>query len=765
MDTPHDPTGIVDGIAPPIDYYPTDEDVELHGKLLELFQKCHDAKTTYDRNAEHYRLYLKGEEQAWRDRSTGEILRLSPRTAKRLFSKNNQLRPAHRALVGKLSRMVPTFKVNPATQDMNEIYGARVAESFLEMFRRKDRLDVKYVQLCETLVWYGTSVIMAKWDPMAGRTRAWCGKCQYTGDEEQIGLDCPVCEQELINAATQHEEQLLQQEMMAEQAGLPTQPSGPNPFGNMPIPKLESIKEGDTIGEVVDPRDVYPEPGIPAGEEAKLRFLFTRQADIPLAEIRRIFPERGQFVGASTGHDGYRDRYITQSGSIIGGYDNPQDLTTLYTYYEQPTESYPKGRVIYFTPEIILDEIENPYHKYGRLPFFFLRWLTNPGEFWGEPPIAQAWHRQKELNSLETVLREYMELLVRIKVLDPLGSQVPVDEFTAVTDQRIKYNPTAGIPQYMIPPEMPQTVFARRTELMEDIRVHYAVSPTEFGMQQQDPNGRAMAIVEAESDQQVGPILKRNFSEWADFHRCLLMITKDRVSPDRKFSFTGEDGFSEVYQFDEMILNPEIDLQLEPDDGLAKNQAVRITQAQDLAGLGLIANPQTGMPDPTKFAQMAKVRIPGIGANAGSQEHAAAMEMIRQIEAGLMPVPQPEDDSVVFAETMLAWLRRKGRKADPMLRERVRMLWSQYMQLAMTQMQPQVGQPNAQPGPMGQAPGAGPGGPDRSAMGGTANNPGHLASDLAAGGGSGVLADAERNLANADQAAENQARIQQSREG
>jgi rubrerythrin len=755
---PLDPTGILE-IAPSEDYEPIEDDVELLDKLNEKFRKCHEHRAGYEREWELYRLYHKGEQYLYRDRDTGDVVRLAPKAQKRLFSQNNQMRPAARSLAGKLGRMIPTFSVIPATTDSDEVYGARVAEAFVEFFRRKEKLDGKYLDVIESMIDFGTGVLGLEWDPSAGRTLAWCSTCKYTGGEDEVGADCPICEAELAEAAALEEEAALLEGQVAQLEGQPPPPRGPNQAGNAPIPKLEKVKEGDLLIQHYDTRDVFVEPGVVKPE--KLRYCFNRFTETPLSEIRERFPSRGMFVESDSAESTNTARYtLTKDGGAID--DSSGEYATLYRYVEVPSGLYPKGRVIWFTRDVVLEETESPYYKLGRLPLFFFRWILNPGEFWGEPPAAQAWHRQKELNALETVIREYEELMVRLKVLDPLGSQVSIDEFTPVTGQKVKYNPIRGKPEYLTPPEMPQGIFARRMELIEDIRVQYAISSTEFGMEQSDPNGRAMAIIEAESDQQVGPILRRIFMELSWLVQGALIVTRDRYSPERKFSVSGDDGFSETFQFDEMNLSPGFDLQLEPDDGLAKNQAVRITQAADLANIpGLLSDPMTGLVDAPRFAKMAKLKVPGIGTDLISTEYAAATELIRQMEQGLPPQMAPEDDPQVFAKVLLGWLRGRGRKADQMLREMVRMTWMQYSQLAMMQQMPQ-GPGGGQPGAMGAAPGGGAGGPDQSAPGGTPNNPGHLASDLSGGS---VVSDAERNVASADQAAEQSARVQSQREG
>ena len=238
-------------------------------------------------------------------------------------------------------------------------------------------------------------------------------------------------------------------------------------------------------------------------------------------------------------------------------------------------------------------------------------------------------------------------------------------------------------------------------------------------------------------------------------HRGALILAREYYHPRRMFLSTGSEGL-QSYSFSEITLSPGFDVQIEQEDGLSRNPAVRITQALDLLNAGVFTDPMTGIPDIKQFMAQAKINLPKVGYNVEATERAAASQIPYLIEQGQEYIPQLEDDPMIFQEELLGWLRGPGRRADPAHREHVREIWKFYTAWAVT------GGPPAPVGGMPGGPegGAGAGGPNMTAPGGTPNSPGHIP-----GGGKPIAAAAQRRVGQADQTAENQARIQLVKEG
>jgi hypothetical protein len=768
--------GILDNYAPAQqEYLDNKQEQELVARLDKAFEDSYELRIPYERDWELYRLYLKGEQLIMRHRDTGEIVRLTSEDSKRLRSVNNVLRPTARSLVGKLSRTIPTCVVLPATADFEELHGARAATALLEYARRKEDLDLKYVEAMEYLPWAGNALLQLVWNRQGGRRLAWCEVCGFNdADMELVGQPCPQC-------SAQRENEVAQQQMEHEQAGMmalqqasaelppdymgaPLTPEdipqvappdmqqmGPLGLDQEP-PALVEISEGDFEVRVRDVRGFYSEPG---AESLKAANWVGYRTAIPVHEARRMFPHFQHIIKSEENIEADRTAEMRfNSVDSYGEVEYLNDHCYLYEFHEKPTEAYPKGRVIFKVNNRIVELMdgqggrpENPYAILGRFPFYMFQFDINKGEFWAEPFLAQAWHRQREINQLETQIREHVELMLKPKFLNPIGSRIGQEEFTATSAQVIKYNAAAGKPAFLDPMPLSQQVFARRNELVGDVRFQASVTEQEAGVSQSDPNGRAMAIIEAEADQQVGSILLRIHSEWRELHRGILQLFREFAQEDRLWTIMGPDGLR-TYSFNDMVLQPGHDVQIEQDDGLSRNPAIRLQQSIDIknAAPELFLDPMTGMPDAKKFSRYARLSIRDAGYEIEATERAAASAIPDMVKEGQPFMPQPEDDPQIFAEELLGWLRGPGRR-DPELAAQVRQIWMFYAMWAM-----QGGPPGQLGGPMG-GPGAGPGGPDQSAPGGSANNPGNIASDASAMTGQ------------ADSAAEGQAQVQSSHEG
>lgn len=780
-------TAILDDYAPAEDWEnPGQTEERLVQSLEERFNDAYEARLPYERDWELFYLYLKGEQLIYRHKETGDIIRLAAEETKKLHSVRNVIRPTARSLVGKLTRTIPTCEALPATSDFEEQHGARAASALLRYARRKEDLDLKYVEGHEYLPWAGNSFLLLSWDRLSGSKLAYCPICDWNDmDEDLVGDPCPQCAMQKQQEAQIQQEQLGQLQAQFKQQALQEMPQdtsdeeeqqllndinqtaqtveppemqqqGPLPL-DQPPPELIEAWSGDFKVDVIDLRDVFPEPGASCLKDAN--FVIIRHT-VTLHEIRTMFPEHAEHLKAE---DNIAvDRTATLRYNSIESYDEAEFLKEhlyLYEFHEKPTEQFPKGRIIFKANDRILLEDTDPIDGIiERFPLFHFGFDKNCGEFWYEPFMVNAWHRQKEVNSLETAIREHVELALKPKMAIPMGSRITEEEFTAESTQLIKYNAAAGRPEPIVWPDLSAQVFGRRNELNEDIRMQAGITEQEAGISASDPNGRAMAIIEAEADQQVGPVLLRNHSEWRNLHRAIIQVFRARAHPDTKYSVFGPDG-TQTFCFEDLILKPGWDVQVEQEDGLSRNKAIRFQQALELKNGApeLFMDPMTGQPDGKKFVRYAGLNLREGGYDLEATERAAASQLPYLLKQGQPHIPQYENDPMIFAEELLGWLRGPGRREDPNFVQQVRQIWMFYASWAA------MGQPpGAIGGPMGdpagqQQPGAGPGGPDMTAQGGSPNNPGHMGSDL--------MGQAAGQAAQADQAAEGQAQVQQKHEG
>ena len=761
-------TAVLDQLPKAERYEQPEKDAELSTLLQSHLDEAQSRQSSWQRSIDFYRRYLEGD-QLIVHRTTGEIIRLNSEDSKRLRSVNNVLRPTSRSLVGKLTRQIPSVDVTPPSNDFEDTHGAQMGHLLLQYHRRKENLDLVYQEACEYLPWAGNAILQCCWDRLAGPTKAWCAVCDFTDEEALVGSLCPNCEMQRMQEKAFQEAEFENQSETALQevaASLPPgvepdasmvpdeavnepelQQSGPLPPEEEP-PTLFAVKAGDVKAYCRDVRYFYVSPG--ATSLLNAQWVLYRSPE-PVANLRAEFPEMAMFIDSdiSVRVDGQESAWYVDEDTL-------KDHAWREEWHEKPSEAYPNGRIIWRINGNIVKEEESPYYtKLGRFPFYHFVWDKNAGKFFAEAYISQAWHRQREINSCETSVREAVELLLKKKLLVPIGSRITADEIAAYTAQIIHYNASAGEVKDIDFGPIPPDLFNRGVQLAADIRQQAGITDQEAGMGSSDPNGRAMAILNAEADQQLGPILRRNNGEWREFYRALLVITQAKYGPERLVVVTGPDS-TEAFTFSEMNLKPGWDIVLEEVDSLSTNKAVRFQQAMDLVGTGYFADPATGALDKKLFARKAGLQDPEKGYDVEATERAAARQIPYKLMRNEQFQPHYFDDPKIFAETLIGWLRGPGRRADPSLAQQVEQVWMFYTQWAVSLemgtggggMPPVPGQEASQPGT------------DQSAPGGSANNPGHIGAEQ-----QGVGAEAQQTVQNADQTGEREARIQSKHEG
>lgn len=694
-------TGLLEGPAEALDYSPTAEDERLAADVMRKFELFKSARADAERDWQISRYYLEGETQLYQDVMTGEVVRLQAGSRRRLWSNNNKLRSLARALLGKMTENVPGFEVMPATGETEEVFAARAAEAFLGYIRERQELEIKFTDWIQQTIETGNSVLQLCWNPHAGARKAICHTCDEMAEETMIGGTCPECG----------------------------------------APDMDFFWTGDIEVKHRNVWDVYVEPGRSRPQDVNEVVVVTQET---IQGIRHMFPKMGVFV---SGGMTQRDRGLYSETTE----EDLQNSVLLYEYHAGPSAEYPDGRVVWMADNIILEESTGYYGRFGRLPFFWSFWERYTGDWWAQSPISQAKSRQKELNHLETNIREHVELLATTKITLPQGSKIEGDEITATTGQIIRFHPAAGPADYMRPPNMPSDVFTRTQTLPEDMRQLFGVTAQEQGSLGSDPNGRAFAIVEAQARQQIGPILRRTFSEWKNLHYCILQLVK-KYGEDEAFGIAGDYGM-ELYSFRDLSLSPGFDLALVADDGLSQNKAVRMQQAIELVNAGVLGQPGTPQFS-AMFARIAKLKLPHVGYDNTSSQYSAAQMLIEKVEA----TPELEyalsrmsmvDNPTIFANAIQHWLQTKGRdeRQDPELVQIMAHLWQKYSAWAQENMAPQ-GVGLAPPPTQGTTPSSGPAPTSRQA-------PGDQGS---------VIAQASETVQGADAAAEGLARQQANQE-
>ncbi len=739
-----DPFGIVDGYSPPESYQRTEEEARLSSRLETLWMHAQAGRSAYTRDWFINKAYLSGDQLLYRDVNTQDIVRVFDTGGDdRLWSVNNVIQPAARYLHGKLCRQRTGRTVTPGTMTQDAIAGARVAENFIKYFDRKWLIGALMSRAYKSVVYAGNAVIQLTWDPNGGKCLAYCETCHYVDDESKVGEPCPMC-----SMAAEQTQQLHAQADQAETEmyGVPYG-AAPEP---QPVSSLVKAYEGSEKPIVHDVEKVFVDPSATVPEECNYIIV---QHTMSVQDLRQMFPEKGKYVRPGI------DPRMMDPGSR--GYDpmgrtldqaNYEDMVTVLEHHEKPSAQHPTGRVLFVANGIVLADKPGMYDLFKRLPFFFQVWWTIPGRFWAQSFIDHCRPRQKELNELETQMREYTALIAKNKVLAQIGCGLSADELTATTGQILFYNPGSNAPTYMDTPPMPPFLLERRQQYIDSINQHAAVTAAETGQGPGDPTGRALAILQAEGDQQIQGMQETNNAEMTMFYKCLLLLCKRMYSPDRQFAVAGEFG-PEVYTFNDMHFDLDCQVELELEDGFANNPQVRQQQVGNYISMGFFMDPMTGRLDEARAAKAARLKIPVNGIESKSADYANAQALLKKIEQGdFQAQPQLWDDAEIFREATLNWLKTKSaRWGEPY----VNVVMQLYMGLEQKIMQAAMAAAGAgAPQPGGEASAAG---SQQSAPGGSPNNLG-VGAEQTRDHNKSVASEAASNVQGADASAEAQAK-------
>lgn len=698
--------GILEERSPAEVYTPSNEEMELASALTQRFQSAYRHRLTWERQWEINWLYQRGE-QPVRNLSTGEVFRLPQDDEHRLVSGNNIIRPTARSLLGKLTKAIPTCSVVPPTSDLADINGALVGDSLLYYLRRKEKLDRKYIKSYRDVNTFGMSWLKLSWDQNYGREIGLCKACGYREGEwnsEMEGKACPQCEAEL---GSQYEETLAsyQNQVELEAQSLGVLPETLN-IADSPVPPeipiLAREREGDIRVDTLDPREVFIDPSASELEDAQW---WCHRVPLHVTVARQRFPKMAKYLDKEGGI--HSEQYVTLvrgTTTFRAATRQLHDHLYIYEFHEKPTKNYPDGRIIWMGNGLILEQVDSPYYsKLHRFPLYVFYWERNAGELYGESWIEQAAPLQREYNILLTQMREHRELTNNPQSLVPSNSGIAIEEFDTTAGKITMYNSMGGKPEWRPIPPMADYIYNETARLESAIRTHASVTEQEVGQTRSDASGRYIAILESEASQQVGPILKENAIEWIELHRGMLILVQSFYTSDRTWTITGRDR-PRTYYFDDLNLSPGWDVDIQEEDSLSKNQAVRLSQAMELANgpvtSQLFIDSKTGQFDVKRFIAKSGIKMPDMTPETRSGDHAWAAAIPAMLKNGEDYTPQPWDDPEIFVEELEAWLKGPGRTEVSSLVQKVGQFYTFYVQrtqAGLAQQRAAIGQSTGKP--------------------------------------------------------------------
>lgn len=654
--------------APP----PSPAETKLIGQLRTKIDHASRAKRGRELGWEYNRLLQRGEQYIAQDVSTGEIIRLAfEESPNDLLSVDNLLLETSRAAVGKYIRIIPSVVVLPRTEDRADMRAAEVIDSFAAFQWDNLAMKLLYKRAMEYIMWAGTAPFEPCWDKHKGRKLGYCSVCHFASDVEQPGEPCPVC------MVTNADPTLLAL------YGDPKRAQGGPPQ------QLTEICEGDVALRLHDPRDFFPEPGI--AEVADMQYCYTKTAQ-PVNLVRQWHPDKAGLIKSQDGIYTDRAAVYALGNSQSTRYDSQALVGHCYyhRFHLAPTGRQKKGTIVTMVNDRIMEVVESPYYQlFGQLPFEALRGDREARVFWGIPPIDNAGALQKERNTLSTQARENRELTGNPKLLVGENSGIDVERMNTIPGEVLKVKPTPfGRPAFLIPPAFAQYVYAEFDRLARALRGKFGVTDNEAGIAPADQSGRLGAILEAQGNEAISPIVLENMHSWIKIQYFCILIGQKYYSRDRKWAIRGQD-MPKSYSFGSVdAIRSGWNLMLADEDSLSKNPALRLQQALLLWDKGIYIDPATQLPNVKKFLRHANLRMPGMVPDSEGTHRAYAANIPNRIREAISDgkppfMPRPWDDALVCADELGEWLRAEGDKAPEPITREVFNVWIIYAQAAL----------------------------------------------------------------------------------
>jgi hypothetical protein len=142
-----------------------------------------------------------------------------------------------------------------------------------------------------------------------------------------------------------------------------------------------------------------------------------------------------------------------------------ENAAVVKEYYEAPTRTYPKGRMVVVANNIPLYAGDSPYSgpELGDWhPYSEARWEMVPGRFWGKSPLDDATELQKHINSIDSTIILVRKTQAIPQKLIPIGSGIKKGEWSGRPGQEIYYRDGSAPPSTIEPSNVGQQVFAER---------------------------------------------------------------------------------------------------------------------------------------------------------------------------------------------------------------------------------------------------------------------------------------------------------------
>lgn len=560
--------------------------------------------------------FYKGKQYAYFNRATRRLESLpiddgeKPRYRVRLVS--NQIITGAQSLLAKLTKTRPEIYAEPGSGSDSDIKAAQMAQTLFEYWWEDLFMDDL---LEEALLWAiiaGQGWWRISWDAQAGKEMKFCLDPQGKPITDDSVKDLFYAE---LN-----------------KAGIE--------------PQEKVVYLGDVAVDVCSPFDVYIDPTVRNWPDAKYAIC-----------VYHLSPDEVKSRWKTTIQP---DSLATPPDNLLPMSNAPDaqvpDAVNVYYGYFKPSAIQPKGRLVIWTKDRILEDGPWPY-PFNDLPLVKFPGVRVPGQPYDSSVVEHALPLQKELNKTLSQIVEYKNLTVKPRVWAPTGSIST--RLTTEPGALYEYNPIGDHkPEIEQLPAIPPYIFEHLANIREALQdVFYITDVTEGTVPPNVEAGVAIDLLQEMATDRLAPVIKLMEHALGRAGQLLLMFAQKYYIEPRMMKIAGSGGSIQVKRFTQSDIAGNISIRCRSGSGLPRTRAGKQALILNLVQQGIMdaqeAYKHLDLGDMTGVAKMLRADedqamrehdkiIQGIPVNT-----VAYAQAIQQAEAGQLTDPstgQPIQD-------------------------------------------------------------------------------------------------------------------------
>jgi hypothetical protein len=508
-------------------YSPSDEDRAALAVLDKHFRPDDPIRLRLEAQWDINRAFLVGLQYLTTDPNTRQLgYSQAPTLRWRARSVHNLIRPYLRQAVSTVGNFRPRFKVRPGSNDPEDLQAANVAEKVLSHYWDLLRMPAKKWELLHWLKTCGNVFLKVQWDPNGGD---------------------PLHDERMVETA------------------------------DGPMSVVDLMYEGEMVSEIVSPYHVYLDNYAESTEDL-VRIMIGRAR--PIEWVEQHFPEIAPFVpvGMQPKTSGNQGRWLMQSAALFGGSDQDaehwKDWVFVREMYEEPTQDYPRGRLVIDANNVICLNGDNPTPRH-KLPIVWLRDELVPGQVWAESDVNNQITLQRSYNRLQSKELEHVVLTANAKILEHATNELPNSALVTEIGERVKWNGMHP-PEWLAPPQLPNDLEALKGSILQDFDRVASTFGAERGQYQGKISGKAYISLIEQGIQNKAPTVERLADSLSEWGRLLLEWVQDNVIEDRLVKIVGRGQQFDVIEFKGADLRGNTDVTIDVDSMMPKSKALAL---------------------------------------------------------------------------------------------------------------------------------------------------------------------------------------------